>query len=46
MAKPEKAKKAYANKVCETYLGISKEGCKGAFDKLVSNMKAGIKALA
>jgi len=44
MAKPEKAKKTYASKVCDTYLGISEEACKGAFDKLLSNMKSGLKA--
>jgi len=38
------AKSQYASKVCDTYLGISEEGCKGAFDKLISNMKAGLKA--
>jgi len=46
MAKPEKAKDKYASKVCDTYLGISESGCKSAFDKLLDNMKAGIKAMA
>jgi len=46
MAKPETAKKAYASKVCDTYLGISESACKGAFDKLIDNMKAGLKAFA
>jgi len=44
MTKPSEAKKTYAKKVCGTYLGISEEACKGAFGKLISNMKAGLKA--
>jgi len=45
MTKPEKAKSRYASKVCDTYLGISEEACEGAFDKLLSNMKSGLKAM-
>jgi len=45
MAEVSKAKSRYATKVCEDYLGIDKAGCKGAFDKLVGNMKAGIEAM-
>jgi len=44
MTKPSEAKKTYASKVCDTYLGISSSACEGAFDKLISNMKAGLKA--
>ena len=44
MAKVSEAKSTYASKVCDTYLDISEDACKGAFDKLVSNMKAGLKA--
>jgi len=46
MAEVSKAKSKYASKVCDTYLGISEDACEGAFDKLVDNMKAGLKALA
>jgi len=46
MAEVSKAKSKYASKVCDTYLGISESACEGAFDKLVDNMKAGLKALA
>jgi len=45
MTKPSTAKETYSSKVCETYLGISKTNCEAAFDKLLSNMKAGLKAL-
>jgi len=45
MAKPATAKETYSSKVCETYLGISKANCEAAFDKLISNMKSGLKAM-
>jgi len=44
MTTQKEAKSAYAGKVCDTYLDISEDACKGAFDKLISNMKAGLKA--
>ena len=44
MTKVDTAKKEYASKVCDTYLGISESACEGAFDKLISNMKSGLKA--
>jgi len=44
MTSQKKAKSRYASKVCDTYLGISEEACEGAFDKLISNMEAGLKA--
>jgi len=44
MAEISEAKKTYASKVCDTYLGIDKDNCKNAFDTLISNMKAGLKA--
>jgi len=44
VTKPETAKRTYASKVCDTYLGISERACEGAFDKLISNMKSGLKA--
>jgi len=46
MTTQKEAKSAYAGKVCDTYLGISESGCEAAFDKLIDNMKAGLKALA
>jgi len=45
MTKPSTAKETYSSKVCETYLGISKGACESAFDKLLSNMKSGLKAM-
>jgi len=44
MTKISTAKQEYASKVCDTYLDISEDACKGAFNKLISNMKAGLKA--
>jgi len=44
MAEISEAKSTYASKVCDTYLDISESACKGAFDKLIDNMKAGLKA--
>jgi len=44
MATIESAKETYASKVCDTYLGISKSNCENAFDTLIENMKAGLKA--
>jgi len=45
MTKIGTAKSTYAGKVCDTYLGIDRRHCEGAFDKLISNMKSGLKAL-
>jgi len=44
MTSQKAAKSSYASKVCDTYLGISEDACEGAFDKLIDNMKAGLKA--
>jgi len=44
MAEIKKAKGRYASKVCDTYLGIDEDLCESAFDKLISNMKSGLKA--
>jgi len=44
MTTKSKAKKDYAKTVCKDYLDISEENCKKAFEKLYSNMKAGLKA--
>jgi len=46
MTKISEAREKYEEKVCETYLGISERYCTDEFNKLIENMKAGIKAVA
>ena len=49
MADQASAKKVYRFKVCEEYLGLKgaeAAGCDKAFDRLITNMTAGYKALA
>jgi len=45
MAGTKAAKAKYAKKVCDNYLGIRESGCEEAFDKLIDNMKASLKAM-
>lgn len=45
MANQASAKKVYSFKVCKEFLGIDEGGCDKAFDNLITNMKAGYKAL-
>jgi len=40
------AREKYEEKVCETYLGIPERYCTDEFNKLIENMKTGIKAVA
>ena len=49
MADQASAKKVYRFKVCEEYLKLDDKasaGCDKAFDRLITNMTAGYKALA
>jgi len=45
MTKISEAEKEYTTKVCKEYLGIPASYCEDEFDKLISNMKAGIMAV-
>jgi len=46
MTKISEARERYEEKVCEEYLGIPESYCADEFSKLISNMKAGIMAVA
>jgi len=46
MTEISEAEKEYTTKVCKEYLGIPRSYCKDEFDALISNMKAGIMAVA
>jgi len=46
MTKISEAREKYEEKVCKDYLGIPERYCTDEFSKLISNMKAGIKAVA
>jgi len=46
MTKISEAEKEYTTKVCKEYLGIPRKYCEDEFEKLLSNMKAGIMAVA
>jgi len=46
MTEISEAEKEYTTKVCKEYLGIPRKYCRDEFQKLLSNMRAGIKATA
>jgi len=46
MTKISEAREEYEEKVCEEYLGIPENYCADEFEKLLSNMRAGIMAVA
>jgi len=46
MTKISEAREKYEEKVCEDYLGIEEKYCTDEFNRLISRMKAGIKAVA
>ena len=45
MTKISEARERYEEKVCKDYLGIPESYCADEFEKLISNMKAGIMAV-
>lgn len=45
MTKISEAREEYEEKVCKDYLGIPESYCADEFQKLLSNMKAGIMAV-
>jgi len=46
MTEISEAREEYEEKVCKNYLGIEERYCADEFNKLVRQMKAGIKAVA
>jgi len=45
MTEISEAREEYEEKVCKSYLGIPEKYCRDEFEKLVSNMRAGIMAV-